>query len=151
MTSAELDPAAAPQRLQRLGSWLINQAGLRATRIIGVRFGEVDARRDQYAVMVALDELGQASQAELGRRLMLDRSDMSALIDELESAGHAVRERDEQDRRRNVIRLTDAGTARLRELDVVADAVQDDLLAPLSAGERDELLALLQRLVAHHR
>jgi DNA-binding MarR family transcriptional regulator len=151
MTSAELDPAAAPQRLQQLGSWLINQAGLRATRIIGVRFGEVDARRDQYAVMVALDELGQASQADLGRRLMLDRSDMSALIDELESAGHVVRERDAQDRRRNVIRLTDAGTARLRELDVVADAVQDDLLAPLSPGERDELVTLLQRLVAHHR
>ncbi|HWT92170.1 MAG TPA: MarR family transcriptional regulator [Solirubrobacteraceae bacterium] len=151
MTSAELDPAAAPQRLQGLGSWLINQAALRAARIIGARFGEVDARRDQYAVMVALDALGQASQADLGRRLMLDRSDMSALIDELESAGHVVRERDEQDRRRNVIRLTDGGRGRLRELDTVVDAVQDDLLAPLSDAERDELVSLLQRLVAHHR
>lgn len=151
MTSAELDPAAAPQRLQGLGSWLLNQAALRAGRIIGVRFGEVEARRDQYAVMVALDALGQASQADLGRRLMLDRSDMSALIDELETAGHVVRERDEQDRRRNVIRLTAGGTERLRELDTVVDAVQDDLLAPLSEDEREALVGLLQRLVAHHR
>ena len=149
--SAELDPAAAPQRLQVLGSWLINQAALRAARIIGVRFGEVDARRDQYAVMVALEELGQASQADLGRRLMLDRSDMSALIDGLEDAGHAVRERDEEDRRRNVIRLTGAGIARLRELDTVVGAVQDDLLAPLSDAEREQLVALLQRLVANPR
>lgn len=147
----EVESAIAPARLQRLGSWLLNQAGLRATRVVGRSLTAAGGRRDQYLLMVALDELGSASQADLGRRLTMDRSDMSALVDELSEAGIVVRERDEQDRRRNVVRLTDAGRVRMEELSVVVDAAQDELLAPLSEAERDELAGLLRRLVEHHR
>ena len=57
---------------------------------------------------------------------------------------------DPADRRRNVIAVTPAGTAQLGRLDGLLAEVQDELLAPLSPGERDQLTRLLGRLLAHH-
>lgn len=148
---SEVESVVAPERLQKLGSWLLNQSGLRARRVVSRRLAESGARRDQYLLLLAVDELDGASQADLGRQLMMDRSDMSALVDEMAAAGHLVRERDEQDRRRNVIRLTDAGRVLMEELDVIVEGAQEELFAPLSAAERDELFALLRRIVEHHR
>jgi DNA-binding MarR family transcriptional regulator len=54
------------------------------------------------------------------------------------------------DRRRNVVTLTTAGRRHLRKLDKLLAKVQDDLLAPLSPGERQQLVDLLTRVVDHH-
>jgi hypothetical protein len=43
-----------------------------------------------------------------------------------------------------------AGTAALHELDAKVHAAQDALLEPLTAAERAQLNALLQRLLEHH-
>jgi MarR family transcriptional regulator, lower aerobic nicotinate degradation pathway regulator len=53
---------------------------------------------------------------------------------------------DDQDRRRNAVLLTRAGTAALERLNARADAAQDALLAALSAEERRELTRLLTRV-----
>jgi MarR family transcriptional regulator, lower aerobic nicotinate degradation pathway regulator len=63
------------------------------------------------------------------------------------SAGGAP---DPADRRRNVISITPAGTAHLRRLDELLDGVQDELLAPLSPAERQQLTRLLNRILDHH-
>jgi DNA-binding MarR family transcriptional regulator len=54
------------------------------------------------------------------------------------------------DHRRNVITITPAGAARLERLDELLAGVQEDLLAPLSPGERDQRAPLLSRLLDHH-
>jgi len=101
-------------------------------------------RKAHFTVLVALDEHGPASQAELGRRLWIDRSDMVAVLNDLETAGYVERERDERDRRRNVVALTPSGVEALVQLNVRADAAQDALLAALSEDERRELERLLR-------
>ena len=98
-------------------------------------------------VLTSLAEQGPASQAELGRRLWIDRSDLDAILNELESTGRVARVRDETDRRRNVVALTRAGRAALARLDKRVDAAQEELLAPLPAADRRELRRLLERLV----
>ena len=103
-------------------------------------------RKAHFTVLVALDEHGSASQAELGRRLWIDRSDMVAVLNDLEAAGYVERARDERDRRRNVVALTPSGIDALARLNARADAAQDALLAPLSAPERRELQRLLTRV-----
>ncbi|HYZ80032.1 MAG TPA: MarR family transcriptional regulator, partial [Solirubrobacteraceae bacterium] len=94
-----------------------------------------------------LAEQGAASQAALGRRLWIDRSDLHAILNELEQRGLVARVRDEQDRRRNAVGLTRAGKAALARLDKRMAAAQDALLAPLSRDDRRELVRLLERLV----
>lgn len=90
------------------------------------------------------------SQAELGRRLGLDRSDVAAVLDRLEGDRLAVRTPDVSDRRRNVITLTPGGPRTLEELQVSFDQAQAAMLAPLTRTERAQLTVLLQRLVDHH-
>ena len=140
----------APERLRGLPSWLLNQAALAANRIVGDGLAAVGAHRSHYAVLSALDEFGPASQAALGRRCGIDRSDMVALINALSRDRLVARRPDPADRRRNVITITTAGRRRLRALETVVARLQDALLAPLSAAERRQLVGLLRRVVEHH-
>jgi DNA-binding MarR family transcriptional regulator len=136
-----------PQRLRRLPSWLASELARRAHRLVGDALAEEGARRPHFSVLTSLAEQGAASQAALGRRLWIDRSDLHAILAELETDGLVERVRDERDRRRNVVALTARGRAALRRLDQRVDGAQTALLAPLSAAERRELLRLLARLV----
>jgi DNA-binding MarR family transcriptional regulator len=131
-------------------SWLLNQVALPAQRIVAETLGSVGARRQHYSVLSALEEFGPASQAALGRRCGIDRSDMVALVNELSEAGRLERTPDPDDRRRNVIAITAAGREFLAELDRLLKGAQDDLLTPLSPPERAELVRLLDAVLVHH-
>lgn len=139
-----------PSRLRALPSWLVNQTGVPATSLVGAALASAGSRRDHYKVLAALDEYGPASQATLGRRCGIDRSDMVATTNELAERGFVERTPDPDDRRRNVVTLTPEGRRQLQELDRLVTAAQDELLAPLSPAERTQLVALLTRLVDHH-
>ena len=102
-------------------------------------------------LLAVLDEAGPISQAELGRRSNIDRSDIVADINELSERHLVERVPDHTDRRRNVVTLTASGRRHLRKLDKLLADVQDDLLAPLAPDEREHLVDLLSRVVAHHR
>ncbi len=140
-----------PTRLVRLPSWLINQAAIPAQRLVAAGFAKAGASRQRYALLAALDELGPASQAALGRRVSIDPSDMVALLGELVTVGLVARTPDPADRRRNVVTITATGRRHLEELDGEVARLQDELLAPLSASERRQLVELLTKLVDHHR
>jgi len=137
----------APRRLQRLPSWLLGQAALAGDRLVNEALAAEGVRKYHFRVLVALDDSGPLSQAELGRRLHIDRSDMAAVAAELEASGYLTRQRDPTDRRRNVVALTDAGGAALTRMGHAVDAAQARLLEPLAAGERDTLARLLARIV----
>src|SRR5262245_30849700 len=92
-------PARAPTRVRSKPSWLLNQAAIPANRLVAEWLGRLDARRHHYVVLSALDELGPASQAELGRQTHIDRSDMVAAVNELVERGFVLRTTDARDRR----------------------------------------------------
>ncbi|HEY7485641.1 MAG TPA: MarR family transcriptional regulator [Streptosporangiaceae bacterium] len=140
----------APARLRVLPSRLLGLAALPANRLADRGLAAAGSRRYHYALLAALAEYGPASQADLGRRTGIDRSDIVAITNELAERGFIVRSPDPDDRRRNIITLTPAGTRHLARLDGLVAEAQDELLAPLSAGERTELVRLLTLLVDHH-
>ncbi|HEX8346380.1 MAG TPA: MarR family transcriptional regulator [Actinoplanes sp.] len=140
----------APNRLTTKPSWLITQTAVYAQRLVSEAFASVGARGYHYRVLAALQEFGPASQAEVGRRCRMDRSDVVAAVTELEAARFAQRGTDPADRRRNTVRITGAGIRQLHQLDRALDRVQDELLAPLTADERQALGGLLRKVVEHH-
>jgi MarR family transcriptional regulator, lower aerobic nicotinate degradation pathway regulator len=144
------DAGATPALLMAMPSWLVTQVSGHAHRLLGAHLGEAGARGYHVRVLATLAEFGPVSQAELGRHAQMDRSDVTAAVGELAAGGLVERTPDAGDRRRNVVSVTDAGRARLRLLDGILGDVQDELLAPLSAGERATLAALLTRLLEHH-
>src|SRR6202012_1702221 len=91
------------------------------------------------------------SQADLGRRLGLDRNDVNGIVTRLEQEGQIERRADPADPRRHLRTVTRTGRARLDELRRYTDAVQDELLATLSPAERRQLQALLAKGLAGHQ
>jgi MarR family transcriptional regulator, lower aerobic nicotinate degradation pathway regulator len=142
----EYDP---PERMRRLPSWQASELARRGQALVGDALAREGARRQHFAVLTSLAEQGAASQADLGRRLWIDRSDLHALLGEMEHDGLVARVRDAEDRRRNVVTLTPAGRAALARLDERVDSAQRSLLEPLSAKEQRELMRLLDRVVSH--
>jgi MarR family transcriptional regulator, lower aerobic nicotinate degradation pathway regulator len=140
---------ATPSRLTSKPTWLISRASVHAHRLLAEALAGVGARGYHYRLLAALAEFGAASQATLGRRTEMDRSDVVAALNELAGRGLVNRATDPHDSRRNIVTITPAGRAELERLDDILTAVQDELLKPLSPRERRTLVALLARVVAH--
>jgi DNA-binding MarR family transcriptional regulator len=140
-----------PARLSEKPSWLLTQLATHARRLVSESRAEMDAGAYHYRVLATLQEFGVSSQADLGRRGNLDRSDVVATINELAERGYVERTTDPDDRRRNRVHITKAGVRQLRRMDRALDKVQDELLAPLSAGDRQILTRLLTELLTHHQ
>ncbi|KAA9153407.1 winged helix-turn-helix transcriptional regulator [Microbacterium lushaniae] len=147
MSAPEAGSASQPQRLRQTPSWLITQSAIVANRLVGEALAAIDAKRYHYALLAALDQFGPTSQAELGRRCNIDRSDMVATVNELVEQGHVLRTQDPDDRRQNIIAMTRGGGRRLLELDQTLASVQDHLLDGLDDRARRALTRALQRLL----
>jgi MarR family transcriptional regulator, lower aerobic nicotinate degradation pathway regulator len=136
-----------PARIREMPTWLISRAYAHSHRLLADGFAAAGFRGYHYRLLAALEEFGPASQAALGRRTGIDRSDVVAALNELADRGLIKRSPDPDDGRRNVITITAAGTKQLRKLDQVLAGIQEKLLAPLSAAERTQLARLLTRLL----
>ena len=107
--------------------------------------GEVGLTPPLFALLNVISAREGAIQQELGGALGIDRSTMVALIDELEGAGLATRRPSATDRRARVIAITPKGRRLLQRARGVVAEVEDEVLAGLTAKEREQLLALLRR------
>jgi DNA-binding MarR family transcriptional regulator len=134
--------------MTRVPSWLLTQTAAHAHRLVSDRLAELDARGYHVRLLASLDEHGPASQADLGRRSGIHLSDVVAALNELAGQGLIERAPDPDDRRRNVVTITAAGRRQLRRLERQVARVQDELLAPLTPAEREQLADFLRRLLA---
>lgn len=137
-------------RLRQRASRLLSQVATRSDRLINEGLAQADARKWHYAVLASLQDFGPASQAALSKRTGIYRSDMVGVLNELAMRQLVERAPDPDDQRRNVITVSTAGRRQLRRLDRVLDVLHDELLAPLDAAEREQLVSLLTRLLDHH-
>ncbi|NLF03963.1 MAG: winged helix-turn-helix transcriptional regulator [Actinomycetales bacterium] len=102
----------------------------------------------QFGVLNVLAGFGEASQRELCDALDLDRSTVAGIVARLEGRGLVERDRAPADRRRNIVRLTDEGTATLQVHAPAAARVDTALTARLSLAERETLQRLLTTILA---
>jgi DNA-binding MarR family transcriptional regulator len=98
-----------------------------------------------FALLNVLGARRGAIQQELGQAMGIDPSTMVSLIDQLESAGLAMRRTHPKDRRAKEVSITPKGRRALERARGLAKRVEDDVLRGLSAAERGQLLTLLRR------
>ncbi len=139
----------APARIRDRPTWLISRNYARAHALLADGFAAsgTGLRSYHYRLLAALDERGPASQADLSRTTGVDRSDVVAVLGELESRGFIERGTDPDNRRRNIVSITQAGRDQLRVLDQTLDEIQERLLEPLTPTERRKLIELLRKLL----
>ncbi|GAA1848108.1 MarR family winged helix-turn-helix transcriptional regulator [Asanoa iriomotensis] len=138
-------------RLRNLRTRLLSMAAMHSDRLVNEALAGADARKWHYAVLATLAEQGPASQSQLSDRTGIYRSDVVAVLNELTARGQVERAPNPDDRRQNVITLTAAGRRQLGKLDRILVEVENELLAPLTTQERDQLTRLLTKLVDHHK
>lgn len=97
-------------------------------------------------LMAALTFAAAASQQEVAARMGVVPSLVVSLADHLEGLGAVQRVRDPQDRRRQVLTLTEEGRRLLDRCESVARALDDEITTGLTADQRKALEEALQVL-----
>ncbi|MEU2777083.1 MarR family transcriptional regulator [Streptomyces sp. NPDC007162] len=99
------------------------------------------------AVLVVLAGAEPLSQIEVAGRMGVDRTTMVALLDGLERRGLVERRRSPQDRRRNIVELTEAGRERMGRAEEARLAAERRFLAPLDGETAATLVRALRALL----
>jgi DNA-binding MarR family transcriptional regulator len=152
-TTETVEPQAKlllPRELVASPVLLLMRLGFEVKGRTAAEFGEEGFTPYQFGVLTMLEEGARETQATIADTLRLDRSQLVGLLDSLEERGLIERKRDLQDRRRQAVSLTAEGRKALVRLRAIVSRIQDEFLAPLEAGERDELYRLLLRLAQYH-
>ncbi len=85
---------------------------------------------------------GQLTQNDISQRLLVDKSNVTGLIDRLEKADLIRRNADPTDRRRYLITLTKAGKAEIDRLDPVYHQLVQQIMSELDDREYEALITL---------
>ena len=140
MTVSTIDKAPI---LRALPSRLLGQTAALVGKVTSDALANKGVHRHQFSVLATLDAFGTCSQADLCRRTDIDRSDMNAALNGLQDRGAIARRTDPDNRRQNLVDITDNGRALFVELSALAVDAQDKAFAALSLAERGELVRLL--------
>lgn len=106
----------------------------------------LDIKVRQYSVLSLAASGTKPSQRELGEFLVLDPSQIVALVDFLEERGAVKREADPRDRRSKIIVATEAGMELHERATRILQDSEEITLDALSPGERQQLRALLLKV-----
>lgn len=153
-----MEPTAAPQTespessglprsLASRAGFLLAKAHLRAHDLASVALRPEGLNIKHFGCLAVIEDEGPISQQTLGDRMRVDRTTIVMVVDDLERKGLVVRRRNPVDRRAYALEATPDGAAWLRTSLKTLLGVEDELLAPLDAREREQLLELLRKIV----
>ena len=109
-------------------------------QLLGMRF-------KPYMTLGYIRDHPGTTQQEIESSLFMDANSVVLLLNELEAAHFSIRRRDTNDRRRHIVEITPAGRRALERADKAREGLEDEVLAPLSAEERNTLRRLLERVL----
>ena len=99
----------------------------------------------QNRILRILAQTEELSQRELQEQLGIQPGSLSEILGKLESKGQILRSRDEQDKRKSTLRLTDEGR---KALDAARlEPERTDPFAALSTEEQETLRSLLNKVI----
>jgi len=150
MTTSGKVATRLPEELTSSALFLLKRLGMSAKERSFSAYEELGLHPYHHAILAALDEDRRETQGAIADALGYDRGQLVGLLDEMEEAGLVERRRDPEDRRRQVVVMTPAGKKTLVKVRAVAQQLDDEFLAPLTAEQRKQLQKLLLALAVEH-
>lgn len=144
MSSDDGPPA---ELISRLG-YLFKHARQQLSELTAAALAPYDIDGRELAVLLVVAGSEPPSQQQAAGRLGVDRTTMVALLDVLEDKGLVVRRPHANDRRKNVVALTEHGHDTLAKATRASEDAERQFLAPLAepvAQQLRDALALLVR------
>lgn len=109
-------------------------------------FSELDLTQKQVSVLWLINDHPAIAQADLGRRLRIDRATIMAIINRLQKRGYVQRGQSKSDGRRQTLHLTDEGKIALERARAAILDHERWLKGRFSQSEMDMLMSLLRRI-----
>jgi DNA-binding MarR family transcriptional regulator len=125
---------------------LIRRAHQKSIALFSEEMVAFDVTAVQFAILQTLMEAPGSDQITVAQKVALDAATSGSVIGRLEARGWLRRESDAQDKRRKLLWLTPEGKKVGTKMQQYARNVQAKLLAPLSADEQQQLVALLHKI-----
>lgn len=144
-------PAGPPQELAGRLGYLLKHAQLGLAELTAAALEPFGLTGRELAVLTVLASSEPTSQQQAAQRLGVDRTTMVALVDVLEDKGLVQRHAHAEDRRRNVVELTEKGRGTLHEAGKAAQEAESRFLAPLSSKDAQRLKAALLAVIQPER
>jgi len=111
---------------------------------------ESDITAVQLNLMMMLghqaDESGGLSQARLSEMMLVNRANITSLVDRMEKADFVIRTVAESDRRSNIIKLTRKGKNLLKKVEPLYAKEVQRIMSPLNRDEQKKLIDMLERV-----
>ncbi|HYZ17238.1 MAG TPA: MarR family transcriptional regulator, partial [Candidatus Acidoferrum sp.] len=120
-----------PETLIACPDFLLGTVSVTVAELLEEALEPLGLRLRHYRLLRLLAYEGPQQQSALGAALQVDRTTVVALVDFLEKNGLAKRERDPDDRRAYVVRLSKKGEDLARKASAAATAIQERMFAPL--------------------
>lgn len=128
--------------------YLLNRAAeessLSFNRIYKDRYGML---RTEWRVLFHLGTYGEMSARDISDKARIHKTKVSRAIAALEAKRFVSREKSEEDRRFEILRLLPQGQAAFRDLSQAAESYQDRLRQKFSKKEMDVLRSCLHKLI----
>lgn len=137
-TAAERRALDAFIKLLRAAHWVSLQAGKRREA--------AGLTESQFGVLEALYHLGPRMQTEIAEKMLSSPSNLTLVIDNLERDGLVKRRRSEEDRRCQVVHLTERGRRLIAGLFPLHAEGIVELMGALSPREQETLGRLCRKL-----
>jgi DNA-binding MarR family transcriptional regulator len=109
-------------------------------------FTQLDLTQKQVSVLWLIEEHPEISQAEIGRRLQIDRATIMAIVNRLQKRGFVGRGKSASDGRQQVLHLTPEGREALAGARECILTHETWLKARFSDAEVATLIGLLKRV-----
>jgi DNA-binding MarR family transcriptional regulator len=109
-------------------------------------YGLTDAQFDILMILETQSDQGRLNQTELGHMLLVNRSNVTGLIDRMENAGWVKRSPDSEDRRINLVEITDNGRKILESTKNLYIKKIGEITSVLSHHEKILLVEILERI-----
>ena len=127
---------------------LIRRAQQRAVAIFMEETVGFDVTPVQFAILNALMDDPGEDQITLSGRVAFDAATSGSVLGRLEAKGWVRREADSLDKRRKLLWITPEGEQVALKMKRAVGRAQQRIVSPLNAREREQLAALLTKLVA---
>ena len=135
---------SANYRVDRQIGFILRKANQRHVAIFVSHIA--DLTPPQFAALSKLNDIGETSQNQLGTLVAMDAATIKGVIDRLKARGMVEVTRHVADKRRLMVRPTEAGRDAVARLTPLAEKITAETLAPLSQREAATLLKLLARI-----
>ena len=140
-------PKHAQLKLENFLPYRLSVLSNRTSNAIAREYSErFDMTIPEWRVMAVLGRFSGLSANQVAQRTAMDKVAVSRAVARLMEAGRIQREFDDDDRRRSMLRLSEAGYAVYDQIVPLALGFEQHLLGDIPADERALLFRLLDRL-----